>query len=67
MCSNIYKTIRFNTKENNPKVSILIGKVSILRILFKTEFISQNNKPRIPKMIYVSLYMDSIVNQSSGI
>ncbi len=57
----------FNSNDESHSVINLTGKVRMLSIFFNTEFMSQNTIPRIPKIIYVSLYTDWILNQSSGI
>ena len=48
----------FNSNDESHRVINLTGRVRMLSILFNTEFMSQNTIPRIPKIMYVSLYTD---------
>jgi len=65
-CSNMYNIAILSTKENMPNVIIFIGKVSMLRILLRTELINQKINHNTPNIMYVSLYIELILSPNSG-
>jgi hypothetical protein len=55
-----------SSSDDSHSVISLTGKVRMLRIFLSTELISQNIIPKIPNMIYMSLYIVWILNHNSG-